>query len=168
MVLKKQDLGKPDFAYQITPTYGKLANLIYNPRVYTSDYNGANIDTEWGNRSGSNLMYTEPYQEKQFYKNQVSPDYENISLKPRARGNYAYSVIIDGEEYSVDHPYEGSHKGYGYVNIPNRGEFEIDYRSGKPELKKAPTRLNNGGDISIPDLRRVKISQLPKHQRTGS
>jgi hypothetical protein len=159
MVLKKEDLGKPDFTYQIRPTYGNMANLIYNPRVYTSDYN---IDTEWGNREGSGLMYTEPYQERSFYRNQEYPDYENISLKPRARDNYAYSVIIDGEEYSVDHPYEGPHKGYGYVNIPNRGEFEIDYRSGKPELKKSPTRLNKGGFEECYTCNRNKLKRYSK------
>jgi hypothetical protein len=158
-VFKKEKPDSPDFTYQIRPTYGNMANLIYNPRVYTSDYN---IDTEWGNREGSGLMYTEPYQERSFYRNQEYPDYENISLKPRARGNYAYSVIIDGEEYSVDHPYEGPHKGYGYVNIPNRGEFEIDYRSGKPELKKSPTRLNKGGFEECYTCNRNKLKRYSK------
>jgi hypothetical protein len=143
--VEKQDLGEPDFKYQIRPTYGNMGNLIYNPPVYTSDYGN---DIDFGNRQSSDLMYAEPYQERGFYKNKEYPDYENINLRSRARGNYAYSVIIDGEEYLVDHPYEGSHKGYGYVNIPNKGEFEIDYRSGKPELRKVTTRFMDGGSLS--------------------
>jgi hypothetical protein len=143
--VEKQDLGEPDFKYQIRPTYGNMGNLMYNPPVYTSDYGN---DIDFGNRQSSDLMYAEPYQERGFYKNKEYPDYENINLRSRARGNYAYSVIIDGEEYLVDHPYEGPHKGYGYVNIPNIGEFEIDYRSGKPELRRAPSRFMDGGSLS--------------------
>ena len=158
-IFKKEDSSKSNFKYQIRPTYGNMGNLIYNPKVYTSDY-GKDID--FGNRHSSDLMYAEPYQEREFYKNTESPDYENINLKSRSKGNYAYSVIIDGEEYLVDHPYEGSHKGYGYVNIPNRGEFEIDYRSGKPELKKAPVRFMDGGSSNCYTCNRSKLKRYSK------
>jgi hypothetical protein len=147
-VLKKQDLGDPDFTYRIMPTFGNMGSLIYNPPVYTSDYN---IDTEWGNREGSGLMYTEPYQERSFYKNQEYPDYENISLRSRARGNYAKSIVVDGEEYLVNHE-DSRHKGYGFVEIPGKGSFIVDYRSGKPELRKAPTtRFEDGGSLEYDD-----------------
>lgn len=140
--LNKQDLGDPDFMYKILPTYGKQLNYITNPEVYSGGYGG---DFAFGDREGGDLMYTEPYQQRGFYKNTEHPDYDNLHLTTRAKGNYAGSILIDGQEYAVEHPTEGPHKGYGLVEIPNRGLFRIDYRSGKPELRKAPAAFQNGG-----------------------
>jgi hypothetical protein len=129
-------------ANKILPTFGKRLNYIWNPKVYTSLYGQ---DIRFGERDGDGLQYTDPYQEKSFYRNAEYPDYDDVALRSRSRGNYADAVVVNGEEYLVDHPKRGPHKGYGIVEIPNKGLFRVDYRSGKPELRRAPTVFKDGG-----------------------